>query len=231
MRTRHTLFTLRWIINLCIVILAALGILLNYAEPNAVKNTILYFTVQSNIWILGICLVLCCYDWIHRPVPQIVYIVKYIFTIAITLTGVVYNLILAPQYGIFFGSFWRAYSTSVVLLHLVIPLLAIASFLWFDDLFPRRGLCFTGCTMPLLYFAGIMLLSLSEASEEMFEGIGGVSTRFPYFFMDYKANGWFTLSSNIGETGVFYWITAGLLLTLGLSAGLLWLKKNITKAK
>lgn len=221
--------TLRWVLNLSTVVLAALGICLNYAEPSAGKNNILYFTIQSNIWILGICFILCCYDWQHRPAPRIVFVVKHIFTAAIALTGVVYNLILAPQYGLFFGSFWKAYTFSVVLLHAAVPALGVISYLWFDDPVPAKGLRPAGCTMPLLYFAGIMLLSLDKGREGLFEGIGGTSTRFPYFFMDYETNGWFTLSGNIGEIGVFYWICAGLLLTLGLSAGLLQLKRKISR--
>lgn len=218
-------------LNLCITALAILGICLNYAEPNVAKNNILYFTIQSNIWILGICLVVCCYDWMHKPIPKNVFILKYIFTVAITLTGVVYNLILAPQYGFFYGSFWKAYSLSVVLLHVVIPVLSVISYLWFDDTIPGRKLYLAGGIMPLLYFAGVMLLSLNQRDEGLFESIGGGSGRFPYFFMDYETNGWFTLSSNIGKLGVFYWIAVGLLLTLGLGKALLWLKSKRTSLR
>lgn len=218
---------MRWVLNLCTAVIAALGVCLNYAEPSAGKNNILYFTIQSNLWILGICCVLCWYDWRRRPVPRVVFVVKHIFTVAIALTGAVYNLILAPQYGLYFGSFWKAYTFSVVLLHVAVPVLAVISYLWFDDPVPGKGLGPGGCLMPLLYFSGIVLLSLDKNREGLFEGIGGTSTRFPYFFMDYETNGWFTLSRSPGELGVFYWIAAGLLLTLGLSAGLLGLKRKI----
>lgn len=213
-------------LNSCIVILAVLGICLNYLEPNVAKNNVLYFTIQSNIWILGVSLIMCCFDWQHRKIPEIIFTVKFIFTVSITLTGIVYNLILAPQYGMLFGSFWRAYSVSVVLLHVVVPVLSVISFLYFDNVNSSKGLPLAGCVMPLLYFAGVMLLSLNGRSEGLFEGMGGGSTRFPYFFMDYETNGWFTFSGNIGELGVFYWIAVGLLLTFALSAGLLWLKKK-----
>ena len=91
-------------LNSCIVILAVLGICLNYLEPNVAKNNVLYFTIQSNIWILGVSLIMCCFDWQHRKIPEIIFTVKFIFTVSITLTGIVYNLILAPQYGMLFGS-------------------------------------------------------------------------------------------------------------------------------
>lgn len=65
------------------------------------NKTFLYFTVQSNVTIIAIGLVLAIYalQRILRKQAVIknwVYLVKYVFTVAITITFLVFAFMLAP---------------------------------------------------------------------------------------------------------------------------------------
>lgn len=172
----------RMIINVLIVIFAIVGILLNIYEPNASKNTILYFTTQSNIWIMFICLIMLFYDIQHKKIPPNIYVIKYTFTVSILVTGIVYNLILAPQYANYFGSFFKAYSLSVTILHVIVPLLGVISYILFDENPFKKKYNLWGCVMPLLYFIFTMVLSVVSTNDYLFDGIGGTQSKFPYFF-------------------------------------------------
>lgn len=217
--------------NLLIVIFAIAGVFLNLLEPNASKNTILYFTTQSNIWMMLICLVMVFYDIFKIKVPKVVYMIKYMFTVSIVLTGIVYNVILAPQYGIYFGSFFKAYTVSVTILHVVVPLLGFVSYILFDEDPFKRRFNLLGCTMPMLYFLFIIVLSMVSTDDYLFDGLGGVQSRFPYFFLDYINNGWFTLTSGMAKLGTFYWILIGLILVIIISQVLRYIQRKILQSK
>lgn len=219
----------RIIINILIVIFAIVGIFLNINEPNASKNTILYFTTQSNIWIMFICLIMLFYDILHRKVPKVVYVIKYIFTVSILVTGIVYNLILAPQYANCFGSFFRAYSLSVTILHVIVPLLGFISYILFDEKIFKKKFNLLGCVMPLLYFLFIIILSVVSTNDYLFDGIGGVQSKFPYFFLDYINNGWFTLTRDISKLGTFYWFIICLIFTIIISQALLYIQRKVSR--
>ena len=187
--------------NLAVVFCA---IVLNYLGPNTPKSTLLYYTIQSNILIAIICAIVSGYDLAKKSVPNFVYLVKYIFTIAITITGVVFNLILVPQLVEHYGSFSRAYGLSSTLVHVVTPVLGLISYLLFDKNVLKKKFDFYGIIVPLSYFSLIIGLSTIK-NLYLFDTLDGAPTKFPYFFLNYIENGWFTLSSNIYELGTFYW--------------------------
>ena len=221
----------RIICNLSIAVFVVIGIFLNYKEPNAVKNIILYFTTQSNIWIMLIALVMVFYDIAKTTIPKIVYVIKYIFTVSIMVTGIVYNLILAPQYAIYFGSFFKAYSMSVTILHVVVTLLAFISYVLFDENPFKRKFNLLGYTMPMLYFLFIIVLSIVSSNDYIFDGMDGAPSRFPYFFLDYINNGWFTLTGNIAKLGTFYWFLISLVLVVAISQLLRFVQRKISQSE
>lgn len=174
-----------------------------------------------------ICFAMVAYDISQAEVPDMVYVIKYIFTVSILLTGIVYNLILAPQYAIYFGSFFKAYSISVTILHVIVPLLAVISYVFFDKNPIKRNFDLLGCTMPMLYVLFIIVLSMVSTNDYLFDGIGGIPSRFPYFFLDYISHGWFTLSGNMVELGAFYWILIGFILVIIISRILRYVQRKI----
>ena len=116
----------------------------------------LYFTVQSNLWIGATCGIFAVlgiiqifkYDF---RIPHALHIIKYVFTVSITLTGIVFCCVLAPTMP---GSFKSAAN---VLTHVIVPLAAVI------DLFICRppGIAyrhFAFALIPPIYyliFAGI----------------------------------------------------------------------------
>ena len=106
-----------------VVLAATVGVIIQVAETYV---SLLYFTIQSNIWIGVTCLVGLVLMLTNKPIKNAMYLIKLIFTVSITLTGVVYCTLLAP----FMGE--QAYSFSSTLLHVVVPVVAIADFLVYD---------------------------------------------------------------------------------------------------
>lgn len=96
---------LRIVCNLTIAFCVVLGVVLNYMGPNTPKGTLLYYTIQSNILLALACVVFSFYDLARKHLPNYMYLIKYIFTVAIAITGIAFNLFLAPQqiehYGIY----------------------------------------------------------------------------------------------------------------------------------
>ena len=88
-------------------------------------TAILYFTVQSNIWIGATALVAAVFTAINiarkkSGIPHALWIIKYVFTVSITLTGVVFCGVLAPTMP---GAFA---SPANILTHVVVYYLVFA---------------------------------------------------------------------------------------------------------
>ena len=60
------------------------------------SGVFMYFTIQSNIFIALICLIGACLFLRSRPAGRAWYVVKLVGTVSITLTGVVFAVLLAP---------------------------------------------------------------------------------------------------------------------------------------
>ena len=97
-------------------------------------GAILYYTVQSNIWITAIISVFLVYDIISLKkgkvveIPNWLRLVKYIFTVAITITFIVYNFILYP--GSVLTNAGESYlNAHTFLLHIFVPVLAIVDYI------------------------------------------------------------------------------------------------------
>ena len=86
----------------------------------------LYFTVQSNLWIGATCALFFVLNAVTlaKPsflIPRVLHVIKFVFTVSITLTGIVFCGVLAPTLP---GSFKSAAN---VLTHVVVP---IGCFYW-----------------------------------------------------------------------------------------------------
>ena len=92
------------------------------------NNPLLYFTMQSNIWIGVYCLILFVIMLIEIKTSRKIYgrvlkIIKLVFTVSITITGFIYTVALAPGMG------KDAWTFGNVVTHAVVPLLSILDFL------------------------------------------------------------------------------------------------------
>ena len=82
----------------------------------------MYFTTQSNIALAIICAVGFCLLLSNKPVGRVWYVVKFVGTVSITLTGVVFVVLLAPTLG---ERAWRIHN---VLTHVVVPILSVIDY-------------------------------------------------------------------------------------------------------
>ncbi len=186
-------------------------------------NAILYFTIQSNIWILltmGVYLVLAIRGYRGQKVeiPRWLALLKYIFTVSIALTFVVFALLLSP-----FMSLSYLTSPSNLCMHFLAPIAAILDFLFFDgkNPFGKKDVLWT--LIPPLYYL-VFALGLSFTGIKFAEGAS-----VPYYFLDYTTRGWFSISD--AGLGIVYWILLMLLLVTGLAFGLRSLSARIGKRR
>lgn len=186
-----------------IIISSGLGIYFTFNHGGFMNNgTILYYTIQSNIYILLISLVLLILKVFKKKIPNWIYIIKFICTIGIIVTFLIFTFMLIPQ---MFGGFNEyLLSLSNLTLHFISPLLAVTSFILFDKIKVNKNTYLYGIIMPLVYCLFIFILTFIDKSS-LFKGLGGKMERFPYFFMNYETNGWLRISSDIWELGFIYW--------------------------
>ncbi|MEE0879590.1 MAG: hypothetical protein UH788_09995 [Treponemataceae bacterium] len=178
----------------------------------------LYYTIQSNIEI-GIISLISLFFLLRKngQIPQVVYTLKFIFTVAITLTGLVFNFILYPA-SIFSTHPLNPLSTANFFTHIFVPILSLVDFFAFDyKLKITKKTFLLGLITPLIYFIFVMFCTKV--------GIRFNGNLFvPYFFLDYKANSWFQLGD--GKIGVFYWVIIQVLIVLLISSVLLFFMKK-----
>ena len=201
---------IRMLIRGSLIIVGVLGILFTFLSSSFMggASVFLFFTVQSNITIILITLVFLINDFLllfnKKPyVSQFLLILKYIFTIAITITFLVFFTMLAPLLGVDYLLSFNNFS-----LHAIVPILAIVDFFIFNtDIELSIPKSLLGTAMPI-YYVIFVYIGVPLGFEYM-EGL-----KFPYFFLNYEKNGWFNISKD--GIGVFYWIIILMIGIIGL---------------
>lgn len=153
------------------------------------------------------------------------YICKYMMTVAISLTLLIYMFILAPTSKAgFFGSYFNNYGGSFGV-HFIGPVFAILDFLLFDyDYKSKRSHGVFAVIPPLCYVAFVVILATA--------GVRWGEMYAPYNFLNYGApTGWFgwdlsQLSSTSLGIGVAYLIVVLLIFFLLLGQLYLWISNK-----
>ncbi|MBQ9734633.1 MAG: hypothetical protein IJV95_02120 [Clostridia bacterium] len=216
-----------FLLKIAVVVFCLLGLILNsvystYDGYTHWSKRLLYFTTQSNIWVLLITAILLIYPFTkagrENRWTQSLYTVKFIFTVSIAITAIVFCCFLGP----FADESYHSWSFHSILLHAVVPSLMIADFFVDDTAVDLSGKTFfTIIIPPLCYFilAGVLCA---------FKYDYGRGEPYPYFFMNfYSPAGFFGFSDtppfNIGS---FYWILFFLLIMLGVGKLFVTIKKK-----
>lgn len=167
-------------------------------------QVLLYFTIQSNIWIGLLCLFEAIMLLTNKVSNNLMKELKFIFTVSISLTGLVFCFILAP-------TMTNAFTFSNVLTHVVCPLFAIIDFIFvIDTKYPRKSPLFA--TIPPLYY--LAFASIGYIAKWDF----GSGAHFPYFFLNWGSPaGAFGVTKELPFLGVFYWILIMIVLVLGIA--------------
>ena len=200
-----------------------------YAERDGYSHwlkRLLYFTGLSNIWI-GICVLIILVAPFIKALntgfaKDMLYVLRYIFTVSITVTGIVYCFILAPfaEEGEF-----NPWTLSNVLTHVVAPLLTLVDF--FIDEYKLRltkeHIAFTAIP-PLMYFVFSSILNLLGMDF-------GRGDDYPYFFLNLKSPaGIFGFSDTPPFViGSFYWILLFLFMVYSIALPLALANNKILK--
>ncbi len=160
---------------------------------------LLYFTNQSNIWIFIIMFFsLFSFAKSDKINKYSMFIARYIFTTSIILTGVIFCCFLGP----FADESYHAFSVSGVLLHVVVPLLAVV------DFFTQKERFFINKKVALLTIIPPLIYLILSSILFVFNVDFGRGDNFPYFFFNYFSPAGFFGFSSISPYyfGSFYWI-------------------------
>ena len=166
-----------------------------------------FFTVQSNIFIMLMALIFLINEVVvlitnKSFINQTLLHIKYVATVAITVTFLVFFTMLAPLMGVDYLLSFNNFS-----LHAIVPILAIVDFFLFDKdikLTYKSSLLATIspiCYVIFVYIGAIFKLTYSE------------NLYYPYFFLNIDTNGFLFEK---GTMGIIPWI----IILLGFIIGL-----------
>ncbi|MBE5827502.1 MAG: hypothetical protein E7307_12805 [Butyrivibrio sp.] len=218
------------ILKLIVIVSAVTGTFISaYAGRHSFmggSRVFMYFTIQSNILIA---LVSCIGLYLmnrsgtgatSRDRINVWYVIKFVSTISITLTGVVFGFILAPTLG---ANAWNFQNT---LTHLIVPLAAVIDFFVVVPAtrISRKNVFFV-IIPPVLYaiYAGIGYVQGWEFAD-------GIT--YPYFFLNWGSPaGAFGFTSELPFMGTAWWILLLLAFLIAVGYGFLALTDLIYKLR
>ena len=176
------------------------------------SKRLLYFTAQSNMWI-GVTFLLILLSpfkkknaerWTAR-----LYFLKYIFTVCITMTGLIFCCLLAPFADENYHP-WKAYN---LLTHVFTPAFAIT------DLFLDERRVAIGKKGILLSLTPFLAYSFIASVLGFVQTDFGRGVPYPYFFFNYTSPAGVFGFSNVHPfyVGSFYWLILFGGITLGIA--------------
>ena len=211
---------------LCILILISTiwGLYDTFSLPNFMSSrTLLFFTIQSNIIMAIVALILIYRLLANKKESKLFNIFQFMGTIGVTLTFLVFFGILVPNI-VKKSGITSLISITNLTLHFATPILSIILFALIPNVKFKKHDYLYGTIHPLLYLFFILILD-KVTDKYLFTSFNGSLSKFPYFFMDYHKNGIFTLS--IKSLGLFWWIIIIAIIIILISKFLLLLNKKI----
>lgn len=155
----------------------------------------MYFTIQSNLLIALICAVGAVLLLRKKPVKNAWYVLKFVGTVSITLTGAVFTFVLAPTLGDF------AWQIQNVLTHLVVPAASIADFFVTGVYGDLRKKHVPLVELPPIAYT-IYAVVCYVADWRFADG-----NNYPYFFFDWGSPaGAFGITDAFPYLGCIWWI-------------------------
>ncbi len=155
----------------------------------------MYFTIQSNIAIAVVCAVGAWLMMRNKKIGDAWYIVKLAGTVSITLTGVVFVVLLVPVLG---NKAWNIPNT---LTHVVVPMAAIADY-------------FVAASGSGIKSKNVIYVVVPPMLYAIYAGIGYIrgwefatGVNYPYFFLNWGSPaGAFGFSKELPYMGCVWWI-------------------------
>ncbi len=191
------------ILKIIVIVSAVVGTVLSAAGGRhsfmGGSVVFMYFTIQSNIAIALICLIGLVLMAAGKKTGKAWYIIKFVGTVAITLTGVVFCFVLAPTMRS------AAWNIQNILTHVVVPVASIADFLAVGS-----------CTNVEIRKRSVFFVIIPPLLYAVYAGIGyvkgwqfGPGVNYPYFFLNWGSPaGAFGFSDRLPFMGTGWWIIA-----------------------
>lgn len=201
---------IRMLILSALIIVGVLGIILTAVSTSFMggASVFYFFTVQSNIFIIAMAFLFLGHEIIclinkKETINQVMLQIKFVATVAITITFLVFFTMLAPLMGVDYLLSFKNFS-----LHAIVPILAIIDFVVFDtdiNLSYPKSLIATIAPISYVFFVYAIGVPLKlQYAENLY---------FPYFFLNYEQNGFFFEKG----FGVIPWVIVLLTAICGLS--------------
>ena len=187
------------LLKLTVILSAVTGTFLSwYAGRNSFmggRTVFMFFTIQSNIALAVICLAGLVKLLKGKPFSDLWYIIKFVGTVSITLTGAVFCFVLAPTMQ------HDAWNIQNILTHVVVPIAAILDFFvtGISSSIKYKN-TFWVIVPPLLYaiYAGIGY----RMNWQFAEGYN-----YPYFFLNWGSPAEaFGFTNELPFMGCMWWI-------------------------
>ena len=201
---------IRMLILSALIIVGVLGIILTAVSTSFMggASVFYFFTVQSNIFIIAMAFLFLGHEIIclinkKETINLVMLQIKFVATVAITITFLVFFTMLAPLMGVDYLLSFKNFS-----LHAIVPILAIIDFIVFDtdiNLSYPKSLIATIAPISYVFFVYAIGVPLKlQYAENLY---------FPYFFLNYEQNGFFFEKG----FGVIPWVIVLLAAICGLS--------------
>ena len=222
------------ILKAVVIISAIVGTIMSYLGKHdgfmAGKTIFMFFTIQSNILIalisvIGLCIMQKGFNSGTATAANSArawYIFKFVGTVSITLTGVVFVVVLAPTLGI------KAWNFQNILTHVVVPAAAIADFFVMSGIVTVKKINILFVTIPPIIYAIYAGIGFVKG----WNFIEGHDLNYPYFFLNWgsPAGAW-GFSNELPFMGCAWWILAILVFLLAIGYGYLALADRIARKR
>ena len=172
--------------KILIVVVSSIALCLNF-KVIPFKQNILYFTIQSNLLCFIFYLVIVILKMLKKEKKNnFYYIIKGMVTMAITITMVVFQMVIATNsLGIYENHLFECY-----LVHIVVPLLVIFDYIIFGE---------KGNLKKSYPFIWSLILVFYTIFTSVYAFLGGKfidGTSYPYFYMNIDKYGILRVSIN-----------------------------------
>lgn len=183
------------IYKILIIIMCGIGLYMNF-ELFSLKESIIYFTIQSNLLCFVYYIIIVILMLIKKlKKNNFYYISKGMVTMAITLTFLMYQLVIHPNGGV------PGYENNMLachFVHLFVPLMIIFDYIIFGEKGNLKKNYPLYWSMPLLfYLAFVIIYTLCDGTF-----MNGES--YPYIFMDINKFGLIGVVRNLLIIYVFF---------------------------
>ncbi len=212
------------LIKAAIVVIGVLGIILTAISTEFMggASVFFFFTVQSNIFIMLMALIFLINEVVvliskKSFINQVLLHIKYVATVAITITFLVFFTMLAPLMGMDYLLSFKNFS-----LHAIVPILAIVDFFLFDkDIKLTYKSSLLATISPICYVVFVYVGAIFKIQY-------GKDLYYPYFFLNIDTNGFLFEK---GTMGIIPWIIILLGFIIGLGCLFCLLMKLRQKVK